>query len=94
MKGYAVLTVTKNLKFLCFRGGFSIKKIIISHENISGKTIIHHIKKELCISNIQLGIDVNKRYNVYELEVKTLPEYLNNFFNIFRHFIRDVLITY
>lgn len=93
MKGYAVLNKKESLKLLCFRGGFFIKKIIYSSDNLCGKSLTNRIKKELNISNIELGIDENQKYKFYELELKILPLYLNKFFNTLRHFIGGVLIT-
>ncbi|UUV18373.1 hypothetical protein NRK67_13920 [Fusobacteria bacterium ZRK30] len=93
MKGYAILEERENLKLLCLRGGFSIEQVLNSNNNFLGENLSDHIKKELCISNIKLGIDNNKKYKFYELELKTLPLYLNNFFKFLRTFTGGILIT-
>lgn len=93
MKGYAILEEKENLKLLCFRGGFFIKQILNSNNNFSGENLTDHMKKELRVSNIRLGIDHNKKYKFYELELKTLPLYLNNFFKFLRTFTGGILIT-
>lgn len=94
MKGYAVLSEKGNLKLLCFRGGFFIEKIVGFRDNISGKSLTNHIEKDLDLSSIDLDITEDQKYKFYELELKTLPLYLNKIFNILRHFIGGVLITY
>ena len=94
MKGYAILEEKENLKLLCFRGGFSIKQILNSNNNFSGENLTDHLKKELNTSNIQLRIDDNKKYKFYELELNTLPLYLNSFFKFLRTFIGGILITH
>ncbi|WP_028857648.1 hypothetical protein [Psychrilyobacter atlanticus] len=94
MTGYAILNKKESLKLLCFRGGFFIKKIVILRENISGKSIVGHIEKELELSNIDLGIVENQKYKFYEVELAPLPLYLRNFFNLIRHFIGGSLITW
>lgn len=94
MKGYAILSEKENLKLLCFRGGLSVENIIDSNNNFDGKRISDHIKKEINIPNFQLGIDENKKYKFYELELKILPLYLSKIFHVLRHFIGGTLITY
>ena len=93
MKGYAILEERENLKLLCFRGGFAVKQILNSNNNFLGENLTEYIKKELSVSNIKLGIDHNKKYIFYELELKTLPSYFNNFFKFLRTFTGGILIT-
>lgn len=93
MKGYAILNKNESLKLLCFRGGFFIKKIVILRENISGKNIASYMGKELELSDIDLGIEKDQKYKLYELKLAPLPSYLHRVFNLIRHFIGGVLIT-
>lgn len=94
MKGYAILNKKESLKLLCFRSGFFIKKIVNLHENVSSKSIVDQVGKELGLSNIDLGIAENQKYKFYELELTPLPSYLSKFFNIIRHFIGGSLIAW
>lgn len=94
MKGYAVLKEKESLKLLCFRGGFFIKKIVGLGENVLGKSLADHIKKELDLSGIDLEIAEDQKYKFYELELEPLPSCLHNFFNHIRYFIGGTLIAW
>lgn len=94
MKGYAILKEKDNLKLLCFRSGFFIKKELSYNKNFIGENINEYIKKELDIPNINLKIDEKEKYEFYELELKELPLYLDKIFSILRHFVEGILITY
>lgn len=94
MKGYAVLKKKESLKLLCFRGGFFIREITSLRENLSGKSIVSYTKKELDLSDMDLGIAEDQKYKFCELELAPLPSCLRNFFNLIRHFIGGILITW
>lgn len=94
MKGYAILNKKESLKLLCLRGGFQVKSIIDSKEDISGTNISNHIKNELNISNINMKINTDEYYTFYQLELKTIPLYFSCFFNCLGNFIGGILITY
>lgn len=93
MKGYAILDEKESLKLLCFRGGFLISKITSLRENLSGKSLVNHMEKELDLLNMDLGIIEDQNYKFYEVELKTLPSFFHKFFSVIRHFIGGILIT-
>lgn len=92
LEGYAILEKKKNVKLLCFRGGYSLKSLI-SSQNCSGVEIISLLNKELNLTNRDLKIKGNHNYVLHRVTLKNQNFICSKLNIFFRGFIDGILIV-
>jgi len=92
INGYGILEKKNNLKLLCFRGGFSVKRIA-SAESLSGEEIMKKLQEELGISSRDLRISQGDTYTLCSLSLKKHSSFLEKIGNLLRPYIGGVLLV-
>lgn len=92
INGYGILEKKNNLKLLCFRGGFSVKRIA-SAESLSGEEIMKKLQEEFGISSRDLRISQGDTYTLCSLSLKKHCLFLEKIGNLLRPYIGGVLLV-
>ena len=90
--GYGILEKNNNLKLLCFRGGFSVKRIT-SAESLSGGEIMKKLQKETGVSVRDLRISQGDTYTLCTLSLKKHSTFMEKIGDLLRPYIGGVLLV-
>ena len=90
--GYGILEKKNNLKLLCFRGGFSLKRIA-SAESLSGEAILKKLQEEMGISSRDLRISQKATYTLCTLSLKKHSSLVERVGNLIRPYVGGILLV-
>lgn len=90
--GYGILEKRDNLKLLCFRGGFSLKRIT-SEESLSGGEILNRFKEELGVSLRDLKISPEDNYTLCTLSLRKHSSFMERVGDLLRPYIGGILLV-